>query len=105
MIPSEAFQRIEQLLTDIKTHLVAHHDDVMDVNGVQELTGLSQSAIYHKTASMKEAAPQLPHYKQGKRLYFLRSEIILWMTQNKISSQTELRNRATNRDSSWRRKG
>ena len=57
--------------------------------GIQEASeycDLKVSTMYKKS-SMNE----VPHYKfNGKKLYFLRSELKNWLLQNKVSSNSEL---------------
>lgn len=87
MNTNEMFNRICQELAEIRALLAERTDEIMDVDAVRELTGLSRSAIYQKTSSRHGEPPELPHYKTGKRLYFKRSEIVQWMTQNKVKDR------------------
>ena len=51
-----------------------------EVGGIElakEVTGLTESSIYHLTHDRK-----IPCFKQGKRLYFRRSELENWLTEN-----------------------
>lgn len=69
--------RIEQL-----TLLAAK--PVLIIEDVAILTGLSKSHVYSLTC-----AKQIPHYRQGKRLYFDKQEILDWMKENKIATVQE----------------
>ena len=55
-------------------------EDLMTIEGVAELTGLTRSTIYSKTHG--EATDPIPHMKRSKRLYFSRSEIKEWILNN-----------------------
>lgn len=76
-------------------------DEVLDVAAVCALTKLSASALYQKTMH-KKGEPQIPCFKRGKRLFFKRSEIMNWLTTNRIShtangiSQEEMETEAAN---------
>jgi predicted DNA-binding transcriptional regulator AlpA len=82
--------RIENRLEAVERLLQENADDVLDVDAVQRLTGLSKSAIYQKTCSRSGEPPELPHFKQGKRLYFRRSEIMQWLTQNRVKDRARI---------------
>lgn len=79
----EGFEMILKALMD-------HTDEVLDIVGLCQMTGLSRSAVYQKTCSMGGRAPELPHFRKGKRLYFLRSEIKKWLTTKKIHTTDEI---------------
>lgn len=51
--------------------------------------GLSKSAIYKKTSSNN-----LPHYKQGKKLYFKKSELEDWMLSNAVKTLEQIEEEA-----------
>lgn len=53
------------------------------------LTGLSRSSLYKKT-SRKE----VPHYRQGKLLYFDKKELEAWMRENKVATVSEIQSEA-----------
>ena len=79
----EQLDRIEQ-----NTLLAAKN--VLTLNDVSALTGLSKSWLYKATCDRK-----IPHYKpNGKMLYFDRKEIENWMEQGKQLSNDELEQRA-----------
>lgn len=105
MNTSEAFLQVKKELEEIRLMLADRNDDIMDVGGVMALTGLSRSAIYQKTCSQGGAPPELPHYKQGKRLYFKRSEVTAWMTQNRVRNRAQLDAEAAAFSTGSRRRG
>ena len=59
--------------------------NVLCLEDVSVLTGLSKSTIYKLTADKK-----IPHYKpNGKLVYFERTEIENWMLQNRVGTTDE----------------
>ncbi len=80
----EKLNRIEKL-----TLLGAKN--VLNLEEVSMLTGLSKSYIYRLSSSK-----QIPHYKPtGKVLYFDRLEIENWLKQNRVANIEEIDNLAT----------
>lgn len=71
------FDRLEQL-----TLLGAK--EVVTLDEVCFLTGLAKSTVYKLTANKA-----IPHYTNGKHLYFKKSEVEQWLTRNRIGSQLE----------------
>lgn len=65
--------------------------EVFNLNQAAEYVSLSKSAIYKKTSERN-----IPHFKQGKKLYFKRSELDNWLTSLKISTHAEIEREATN---------
>ena len=64
--------------------------DVLNLNQASEYISLSKSAIYKKTSDRT-----IPHFKQGKKLYFKRSELNEWLTKQKILTNDEIEMAAT----------
>jgi len=62
---------------------------VENLNQAAEYVSLSKSAIYKKTSERN-----IPHFKQGKKLYFKRSELDDWLTSLKISTHAEIEKQA-----------
>ena len=80
---------IEQRLTRIE-NLLFSQKDVLTIDEVSLLTGKSKSHIYKLTCS-----GLIPHYKQGKHLYFDRLETQSWLKSNRIKSLEEIDNEAS----------
>ena len=82
--------------TDIKVQLnriekltLLSAKNVLCLNDVVLLTGLSKSHIYKMTHSRK-----IPFYKpNGKQIYFDRSELESWMKQNRVATVDEIEQR------------
>lgn len=84
---------IESLLRNISVpgKQVVPVAEVFNLNEASEYVSLSKSAIYKKTSERN-----IPHFKKGKKLYFKRSELDEWLTENKISTNAEIEIQATN---------
>lgn len=55
-------------------------NDLISSHQCAELLGVSLSYLYKLTSSRR-----IPYYRpNGKRIYFLRSEIFQWITRNKV---------------------
>jgi len=64
--------------------------NVLGIDDVVVLTGLSKSHIYKLTSSR-----QMPCYKpNGKLMYFDRAEIENWMKQNRVQTNDEAEQKA-----------
>lgn len=72
----ESLQMQEERLTNIE-NLLTTSKNVLNINEVSILTGLSKSSIYKFTHTGR-----IPFYKQAKHLYFNRQEIEAWLTSH-----------------------
>ena len=79
------------------TVLTTSLPNVFNLNQAAEYVSLSKSAMYKKTAERT-----IPHFKQGKKLYFKRSELDDWLTEQKITTHAEIEKQA---DEYIRKKG
>ncbi len=68
---------IENLLRNIPQPVIQANSftEVLNLEQAAEYVSLSKSAIYKKTSERN-----IPHFKQGKKLYFKRSELDAWLT-------------------------
>ena len=64
--------------------------EVLNLTQASVYVSLSKSAIYKKTS-----VRSIPHFKKGKKLYFKKSELDLWLTSMKISTKDEIDQAAT----------
>ena len=69
--------------------LTASIPNVINLNQAAEYVSLSKSAQYKKTVERT-----IPQFKQGKKLYFKRSELDDWLTAQKISTHIEIEKEA-----------
>jgi|GEM_PF-524089 len=75
-----------------QAELLLVRKDVLTLEEVLAYTRLSESHLYKLTAKRK-----IPHYKQGKLLYFIREEIDRWRTAFKVKTKEELEAEAISR--------
>ena len=89
-IISARLDRIEALIESLECTVIAPKEKpkvnpVLNLKQLSEFIGLSQSAIYKKTSDRT-----IPHYKQGKKLYFKVEEIENWLLSSKVSTIQEI---------------
>lgn len=83
-------QELSEKLDLILTQSALAAKNVLTIDDVQILTGLSKSYLYRLTCEHK-----IPFYKpNGKLMYFDRAEIEAWMKQNRVSTMQEAEKKA-----------
>ena len=84
-------EKIMAELAEIKKlTLLASKGDVLTIDDVSLLTGISKSTLYKMTCKK-----QLPHYKpNSKLLFFNRKEIEEWAQQNRVNTWAEAEQKA-----------
>jgi len=75
--PMDIQKEIKKLL-ELQT-VIAMNKELLNINDVCVLTGLSKSTIYKLTASRK-----IKHFKQAKHLYFNRTDIESWLRAEEV---------------------
>ena len=84
-------EKILDRLNKIERYTLLAAKNVLCLDDVAMLTGLSKSHLYKLTCSH-----QIPHYKpNGKQMYFDRMEIEGWMKQNRVISTVEAEQKAS----------
>lgn len=79
-------EKIIEQLNRIERYSLLAAKNVLTIDDVALITGLSKSWIYQLTC-----ANQIPFYKpQGRLIYFDRAEIEAWMKQNRIRTKEEI---------------
>lgn len=91
---AEDFKVVADLITAklnaIERYSLLGAKNVLNLDDVSILTGLSKSHLYKLTSTR-----QIPHYKPNcKAMYFDRMEIETWMKQNRVNTQTEAEQQA-----------
>lgn len=77
--------KVAQKMEDVGANGYLLEKNVLSIDDVVMLTGLSKSHVYKLTSSR-----QLPFYKpNGKLMYFDKKEIEEWMRQNRIETVKE----------------
>ena len=76
---------MEEKINQILVYSLLAAKNVLTLEDVALLTGLSKSHLYRLTCTH-----QIPYYKpNGKQIYFDRAEIESWMNQNRVATQQE----------------
>ena len=76
---------MEEKINQILVYSLLAAKNVLTLEDVTLLTGLSKSHLYRLTCTH-----QIPYYKpNGKQIYFDRAEIESWMKQNRVATQQE----------------
>lgn len=78
-------EKILEKLTRIENLIAIGMKDALNSKEAAMLLGISYQGIIQMTHNKR-----LPHYKQGKRLYFSRKELEGWMLSNKIKTKEEI---------------
>lgn len=82
---------IQAQLTALSTALLVNKD-MLTIDETAIYTGIAKKQLYKMTSTR-----QVPYYKPtGKRVYFKRTELDKWLSQNRISSTDELETKASN---------
>ena len=85
-------RKIWMILQRIDKNLLLAAKQVLNMDEVMLLTGLSKSHLDRLTSSC-----QIPHYKpSGKQIYFDRSEVEGWLKRNRVDSVEEIEQAAIN---------
>ena len=85
----EKVEQLQKRVTDLENVLNVAKD-VMNLEEAALFTGMSKSSLYKLTHRQV-----IPHYKpNGKLIYFEKTELLNWMRQNRISSSTEIGEKA-----------
>ena len=66
-------------------------DDLMDVEKAAAFLGMAVPTIYEKTSRRI-----IPHLKQGKKLYFSKRELTVWLKKGKVKTIAEIEDEASN---------
>lgn len=86
MTLDERLERIESMLG-----VLIYNKEVLTLNEVSAYSGYSLKTLYKLTS-----AKDIPHYKQGGKLFFRRSEVDGWLTRHKVKSNDEITTEAIN---------
>lgn len=82
-ILQSSFERMESLLLQKETP--QPEDEIFDISKVVSFTGFSKATIYGYCQKR-----EIPHYKKGGKTFFFKSELILWLKENKQKTLKEL---------------
>lgn len=82
---------VEERLERIERLMVIGSKSVLDTKEVAMMLNLSESRVRHLVSERN-----IPHYKQGRLIYFKKSEIEDWQLQQRIPTNEEMRKKAVN---------
>lgn len=90
----EALEHLINEMGDIKATIgnpveTEQREDLIDLNEVCRLTRRAKPTIYRMTSR-----GEIPCYKNGKKLYFFRGEIMAWIRRGKKNFIGDLENEA-----------
>jgi excisionase family DNA binding protein len=94
----DKLNNIESLIKELKIQNQPAPIEIMNINQVADYIGVAKSTIYKYTACR-----MIPHSKQGKKIYFKKSELDEWITKNKVMTQEEIEIKAATYVSTRRR--
>ena len=78
-------ENIEKLLQEYKLSNSAAQDELLTISDAAKLLKLSVATIYTKVCKN-----EIPANKQGKRLYFYRTELLDWIKSGRIRIISEI---------------
>ena len=81
---------IEDRVSRIERLVLIGSKDALDTSEVALMLNLSESRVRHLVS-----ARDIPHYKQGTKTYFSKSEIERWMLSKRIPTNQEISAKAT----------
>jgi excisionase family DNA binding protein len=82
-------QVAEKILKNLNSSNSSHEDVFMNIDETAKLIDLSRPTVYGLVHKNK-----IPYHKKGKRLYFLKSEILAWLKSGKHQTKSEMEDRA-----------
>lgn len=81
---------IKKQLDRIEAYAALSAKPIYDIDDCVMFTGYKRSHIYALTHTKR-----IPHYKQGAKVFFKRSELEAWLTSNKVVTEQEAQAKAT----------
>jgi excisionase family DNA binding protein len=82
-------QITENILKAINPSKTSDEDAFLSIEETAKIVNLSKATIYGLTHQK-----EIPFHKRGKRLYFLKSEILHWIKSGKRETKSDIQNRA-----------
>jgi excisionase family DNA binding protein len=80
----EKLDSIEKFLEE-KLNELENREELMTISAASKMLNLSVATIYSKVCRK-----EIPVNKQGKRLYFYKSELLEWIKLGRIKTNTEI---------------
>ncbi len=66
-------------------------DDLLNIEKASLFLGMAVATIYEKTSRRL-----IPHSKQGKKLYFSKSELRDWVRKGRVKTKSQIEDEASN---------
>jgi excisionase family DNA binding protein len=82
---------IEELRPKETINVEKNEKEIMTIDEAADLLCLAKPTLYGLTSTRK-----LPHFKKGKRLYFIKADLVKWIQEGKVKTMKEIENDATN---------
>lgn len=79
---------VEERLERIERLLIISYKDVLNTSEVALLLGISESRVRHLACERN-----IPHYKQGNKIYFKKKEIEQWQMHERRPTNSEMDSR------------
>lgn len=81
---------VEERLERIERLIVIGAKNVLTTSEVSLMLGISESRIRHLVSER-----EIPHYRQGNKVFFRKSEIEHWQLAQRIPTNSEINSKAT----------
>ena len=85
----ERLDRIEGLLVIVKDHKTPESEDdderLLNVREAARYLGDAVATLYGRTSKN-----EIPFYKRGKKVYFKKSELLAWIEEGRVKSQSQI---------------
>ena len=78
-------QQLHERLDRIEKATLISAKPVLGIEETALFTGFSVRGIYEMTSKKR-----IPHYKQGGRVFFKKEELVAWMTERRIKTDSQI---------------
>lgn len=93
--------KVLEKLTQIQNQIAQKAERPLSLNEATQYLNISKSTLYKLTHQSK-----IPHFKpNGKKIYFLKSDLNDWLLRNRVPTTTELEQKAIDYVSLRRKNG
>lgn len=96
-ILSDKLDRIEIMLSELKRNISQASGDsplpieILNTDQAAKFPSIAKPTLYGYTSHSK-----IPCYKTGKRIYFKKSELLEWISKNKVKTTEEIEQEVSN---------
>lgn len=78
---------LEELISNLALPGIVKVKQVMTIAETANFLGIAKQTLYSYTSKRT-----IPHYKNGKKLYFIHDELLAWLQTNKRKTVAEITN-------------